>query len=124
MPKSTVHLSSFALFEATATPEKAVEFCLELGLLQKFSACIRCCTYKNLSGGTIRRVAYLLQCAPSLKSVASWQPQIVGETSIMVPIGGHQHRTPKWRPKGPFRQPQHPRQSAAYDCQVCTQIWT
>ena len=42
MPKSTVHLSSFALFEATATPEKAVEFCLEMGLLQKFSACIRC----------------------------------------------------------------------------------
>ena len=104
MPKSTVHLSSFALFEATATPEKD--------------------TYENLSGGTIRRVAYLLQCAPSLKSVASWQPQIVREPSIMVPIGGHQHRTPKWRPKGPFRQPQHPRQSAAYDCQVCTQIWT
>ena len=116
MPKSTVHLSSFALFEATATPENAVEFCLELAAYNG--------TYENLSGGTIRRVAYLLQCAPSLKSVASWQPQIVGEPSIMVPIGGHQHRTPKWRPKGPFRQPQHPRQSAAYDCQVCTQIWT
>ena len=42
MPKSTVHLSSFALFEATATPEETVQFCLQLGLLQKFSDCIRC----------------------------------------------------------------------------------
>ena len=42
MPKSTVHLSSFALFVATATPEKTVEFCLELGLLEKFLDCIRC----------------------------------------------------------------------------------
>ena len=42
MPKNVVHLSSFALFEATSTPEKAVDFCLELGLLQRFSDCIRC----------------------------------------------------------------------------------
>ena len=35
-----------------------------------------------------------------------------------------QHRTPKWPPKGHFQQPQHPRQSAAYDCQVGPQIWT
>ena len=42
MPKSTVHLSSFALFEATATPEETVKFCQDLGLLQRFSDCIRC----------------------------------------------------------------------------------
>ena len=36
MPKSKVHLSSFAFFEATATPMKTVKFGLEMGLLQKF----------------------------------------------------------------------------------------
>ena len=81
-------------------------------------------TYENLSGGTIRRAAYLLQCAPSLKSVASWQRQKIADASIMAPIGGHQHRTPKWPPKGHFQQPQHPRQGAAYDYQVSPQIWT
>ena len=81
-------------------------------------------TYANLSGGTIRRAAYSLRCAPSLKSVASWSPQRGAAPSIMAPAGGHQHPTPNRPPKGHFRQPQHPRQSADYDCQVGPQIWT
>ena len=78
----------------------------------------------NWSGGTIRRAAYSVRCAPSLKSVASWSPQRGAAPSIMAPAGGHQHPTPNRPPKGHFRQPQHPRQSADYDCQVGPQIWT
>ena len=75
-------------------------------------------TCANLSGGTILRAAFSPQCAPSLKSVGLWHPQTCTGPSIMAPTGGHPHRTPKRPQKGHFRPPQHPKQSAAYDCQV------
>ena len=42
MPKSKVHLSSFAFFEATGTPMKTVQFGIEMGLLSNFSTCSVC----------------------------------------------------------------------------------